>query len=342
MKFIDEVTITVVAGNGGRGCVSFRREKYIPFGGPDGGNGGRGGSVTIYADDHINTLFDLRYQHLYKAKNGQSGMGANRTGKAGDDLVIHVPVGTCVFVRDEPVILADLTKAGQTICVAIGGDPGAGNAAFKSSTNRAPRQSAPGGEGESQSLRLELKLLADVGLLGLPNAGKSTFIRQVSAATPKVADYPFTTTRPHLGVVDLDAFRGFVMADIPGLIAGAAEGAGLGLQFLRHIARCKVLLHVIDVASLHTIKIEDAYQQIMTELSQYDKGLLDKIQIIALNKCDLISADMISEQKNKLQKYLLKENIKNTAHIHEISAVSGEGCPQMLELLWQSISPEEL
>lgn len=250
MKFVDEAEIHVHAGNGGNGCASFRREKFIPFGGPDGGDGGGGGSVFLVADENLNTLVDFRHQRVYRAGRGENGMSRQMHGKAGEDLTIRVPVGTVVINVDTDETIGDLTEHGQRVKVALGGDGGLGNIHFKSSTNRAPRKATSGFPGDSRELRLELKLLADVGLLGFPNAGKSTFIRAVSAATPRVADYPFTTLHPNLGVVRIDTDQSFVIADIPGLIEGAADGAGLGIQFLKHVARTSLLLHLVDMAPL--------------------------------------------------------------------------------------------
>lgn len=250
MKFVDEAVIEVVAGKGGDGCLSFRREKFIPFGGPDGGNGGTGGSIFLQADQSLNTLVDFRYKRLFRAKNGQPGMGAQRTGKSGDDLYITVPVGTLIYEADTGEKLADLTQDNQQVMVARGGHYGLGNMNFKSSTNRAPRKVTLGKMGEARKLRLELQVLADVGLLGMPNAGKSSLLRAVSAAEPKVADYPFTTLYPNLGLIRVEDHRSFVMADIPGLIEGAAEGAGLGIRFLKHLSRTRLLLHIIDIAPL--------------------------------------------------------------------------------------------
>jgi len=252
MKFVDEAEITVHAGSGGNGCVSFRREKFIPLGGPDGGNGGDGGSVWILADEGLNTLVDFRHQRTFHAQRGENGMGRQMAGKKGEDAVIRVPVGTSVINVDTDELIGDMTAHGQRLQVALGGRGGAGNVVFKSSVNRSPRKAIPGTAGEVRALRLELKVLADVGLLGFPNAGKSTFIRAVSAATPRVADYPFTTLQPHLGVVRIGTDQSFVIADIPGLIEGAAEGAGLGIQFLKHVARTRLLLHVVDVGPFGT------------------------------------------------------------------------------------------
>lgn len=288
MKFIDEATIRVQAGDGGNGCVSFRREKFIPYGGPDGGDGGDGGSVYLVADENINTLVDFRHQRDYRAERGQNGMGRERTGKGGDDLFVHVPVGTLVADDETGEQMGDLVEHGQQLLVAQGGFHGLGNTRFKSSTNRAPRQSKPGTPGDVRRLRLELKLLADVGLLGLPNAGKSTFIRAVSSATPKVADYPFTTLYPNLGMVKVDYERSFVVADVPGLIEGAADGAGLGIQFLKHLARTRLLLHLVDVAPYDQTEPVDNVRKIERELVQYSETLAQRPRWLVLNKIDLL------------------------------------------------------
>lgn len=291
MKFVDEAQIHVKAGDGGNGCLSFRREKFIPFGGPDGGDGGDGGSIYLIASKDLNTLVDFRYQRSFKAERGQDGMGQQRTGKSGDDLYIPVPVGTLVFDANTGELIADLNKENETVCVAQGGRHGLGNVNFKSSRQRAPRKTIPGTPGEERELKLELKLLADVGLLGLPNAGKSTFVRAVSHATPKVADYPFTTLHPHLGVVSIDPHRSFVIADIPGLIEGAAEGAGLGIQFLKHLSRTSLLLHLVDIAPIDGSDPAENYQTILHELEQFDPELLDKPRWLVFNKADLLPAD---------------------------------------------------
>jgi len=274
MKFVDEATISVAAGNGGDGCVGFRREKFIPLGGPDGGDGGDGGSVYLVAERSLNTLIDFRYQRHYQAQRGENGRGANCTGKGGADLVIPVPVGTLVYEQDTQELMGDLVEPGQRMLVARGGWHGLGNARFKSSTNRAPRQSTKGKPGESRNLFLELKLLADVGLLGMPNAGKSTLIHAVSAARPKVADYPFTTLYPNLGVVSIGTHQSFVVADVPGLIEGAAEGVGLGIQFLKHLTRTRLLLHMLDIGypGGDTDPVAD-FQVISRELRRFDPGL---------------------------------------------------------------------
>jgi GTP-binding protein len=290
MKFVDEAQITVSAGNGGNGAISFRREKFIPLGGPDGGDGGDGGSVWIEADENLNTLVDFRHQRQFRAQRGQNGMSREAYGKSGEDITIRVPVGTEIIATATEEIIGDLTEHGQRLLVARGGDGGKGNVHFKSSLNRAPRKATPGGEGEERELRMELKLLADVGLLGFPNAGKSTFVRAVSAATPKVADYPFTTLHPHLGVVAVEPYRSFVIADIPGIIEGAAEGAGLGALFLRHVQRTRLLLHLVDMAPFE--EAESPAQQVRLiedELRRYDPGMLEKPRWLVLNKGDLLS-----------------------------------------------------
>jgi len=302
MKFVDEAEISVHAGNGGNGCVSFRREKFIPFGGPDGGDGGNGGSVWLVADENLNTLVDFRHQRVFRAQRGQNGMGRDMYGKAGEDVVIRVPVGTAVYNIATDELIGDLTTHGQRLLVARGGDGGKGNIHFKSSVNRAPRKATPGWPGEERELRLELKLLADVGLLGFPNAGKSTFIRAVSAATPKVADYPFTTLYPNLGVVSVEPYKSFVIADIPGLIEGAAEGAGLGALFLRHVQRTRLLLHLVDMAPLdgETDPVEQV-RAIERELGKYDPALLQKPRWLVLNKVDML---LDEERDEKVKAFL--------------------------------------
>ncbi|WP_413111229.1 Obg family GTPase CgtA [Thaumasiovibrio sp. DFM-14] len=291
MKFVDEAVIRVDAGDGGNGTVSFRREKYVPRGGPDGGDGGDGGDVYLLADENLNTLIDYRFERFHAAVRGENGRGGNCTGKRGDDCVLHVPVGTRAVDEDTGEIIADLTEHGMKIMVAKGGFHGLGNTRFKSSVNRAPRQKTMGSKGEVRHLRLELLLLADVGMLGLPNAGKSTFIRSVSAAKPKVADYPFTTLVPSLGVVRVDSERSFVVADIPGLIEGAADGAGLGIRFLKHLERCRILLHMIDVMPADgSCPIENAFT-IINELEQYSEKLAAKPRWLVFNKVDLLPED---------------------------------------------------
>ncbi|CAN5720690.1 GTPase ObgE [soil metagenome] len=291
MKLVDEAEITVIAGNGGNGCVGFRREKFIPLGGPDGGDGGNGGSVWLQADENLNTLVDFRHQRQFRAQRGENGMGQQKYGKGGEDTLIRVPVGTQVLNVDTDEVIGDLTAHGDRLLVARGGKGGLGNMHFKSSVNRSPRQSTPGSEGEQRTLQLELKLLADVGLLGFPNAGKSTLIRAVSAATPKVADYPFTTLYPNLGVVSVEPHRSFVIADIPGLIEGAADGAGLGALFLRHIQRTRLLLHLVEVEPLDGGDAVDQVRAIERELAKFDAGLMDKPRWLLLNKIDLLPAE---------------------------------------------------
>jgi GTP-binding protein len=290
MKFVDEALIHVYAGNGGNGAVSFRREKFIPLGGPDGGDGGGGGSVWLVADEGINTLVDFRHQRVFRAQRGENGRGRQMAGKGGEDTLVRVPVGTVVFNTATDEQIGDLAAHGQRLLVAQGGQGGLGNIHFKSSVNRAPRRATPGSEGDERELRLELRVLADVGLLGFPNAGKSTLVRAVSAATPKVADYPFTTLQPHLGVVRIETDRSFVIADIPGLIEGAAEGAGLGIQFLRHVARTRLLLHVVDMAPQDgsTDPVAEV-RAIERELAGHDPALLERPRWLVLNKMDLLA-----------------------------------------------------
>lgn len=295
MKLVDEAEIQVIAGNGGNGCVGFRREKFIPLGGPDGGDGGNGGSVWLQADENLNTLVDFRHERSFKAQRGENGMGRQMYGKAGEDRIITVPVGTVVMNVDTDEVIGDMTRHGDRLLVAKGGKGGLGNMHFKSSTNRAPRQALPGEAGEERLLKLELKLLADVGLLGFPNAGKSTFIRAVSAATPKVADYPFTTLYPNLGVVSVEAHRSFVIADIPGLIEGAADGAGLGAQFLRHLQRTRLLLHLVDISPMEGgvegVSPAEQVRLLEHELVKHDPELLAKPRWLVLNKADLMFED---------------------------------------------------
>ncbi|MDM7322149.1 MAG: GTPase ObgE [Gammaproteobacteria bacterium] len=326
MKFVDEAVIHVKAGNGGNGVVSFRREKFIPMGGPDGGDGGDGGSVYVVGHPDLNTLADFRYQRRFEAKHGQNGMGRNMTGAKGEDLEIPVPVGTMVYDADTGELIGDVVEAGQRVLVARGGFHGLGNTRFKSSTNRAPRQCTHGSEGEERKLRLELKVLADVGLLGLPNAGKSTLIRAISAARPKVADYPFTTLYPNLGVVRVEAHRSFVVADIPGLIEGAAEGAGLGIQFLKHLSRTGLLLHVLDVAPLdpEADPVHDA-QVILTEVGKFSSELLQRPRWLVLNKLDLVPE---AERKARCQAII--DGLGWTGPVFRISAISGEGTRELV------------
>ncbi len=326
MKFVDEATIEVVAGDGGNGVASFRREKYVPRGGPDGGDGGDGGSVWALADRNVNTLIDYRYARLHRAKRGENGRGADQYGKGADDIVLRVPVGTLIADADTGERIADLAAHGQRALLARGGKGGFGNIHFKSSTNRAPRQCTPGAAGERRRLHLELRVLADVGLLGMPNAGKSTFIRAVSAARPKVADYPFTTLAPNLGVVRTDANRSFVVADIPGLIEGAAEGAGLGHRFLRHLQRTRLLLHIVDLAPFdpEADPVRDA-RAIVRELKRYDPALHAKPRWLVLNKLDLIPAEAREE---RVRAFLRAYRWKGPAF--GVAAVNGEGCRQVV------------
>jgi GTP-binding protein len=325
MKFIDEATIKVYAGDGGNGAATFRREKYEPEGGPSGGDGGRGGSVYAVADRNVNTLVDYRYTRVFRAERGENGRGSDCYGKSGADMVLRVPVGTVITDKATGRVIADLTEHGQRALLAKGGAGGLGNIHFKSSTNRAPRQCTPGEPGEHFELYLELKVLADVGLLGMPNAGKSTFIRAVSAARPKVADYPFTTLHPNLGVVRVDASRSFVIADIPGLIEGAAEGAGLGHQFLRHLARTRLLLHIVDIAPLDTSvnPVEEA-KAIVEELRKYDEGLYNKPRWLVLNKFD-----MIPPEERALRRERFVQALGWEGPCFCISALSGEGCREL-------------
>lgn len=320
MKFVDEAAISVEAGKGGNGCLSFRREKYIPRGGPDGGDGGDGGSVILEADDAINTLIDYRYVRQYRAQSGEGGKGRNCTGGKGDDLVLRVPVGTSVFDVDTEEVLGDLTKIGQQLVVAQGGWHGLGNTRFKSSTNRAPRQITPGKPGEQRNIRLELKVLADVGLLGLPNAGKSTLIRSVSAAKPKVADYPFTTLVPNLGVVRVGAHRSFVMADIPGLIKGASDGAGLGIRFLKHLVRTRLLLHVVDMAPFDGKEPKEAVEEIVGELEGFSPTLASRERWLVLNKLDMVAEDERDQLCDELVKSLGWEG-----PVYKVSAIKSDG-----------------
>jgi GTP-binding protein len=319
MKFLDQARVYVRSGNGGAGALSFRREKFIEFGGPDGGDGGRGGDVAVEVVDGLNTLIDFRYQQHFKAKTGGHGMGKNRAGARGPDAVLRVPAGTQVFEEDGETLIADLTDAGQRVVIARGGNGGFGNAHFKSSTNRAPRRANPGQEGEERTIWLRLKLIADAGLIGLPNAGKSTFLATVSAAKPKIADYPFTTLDPGLGVVAIDG-REFVLADIPGLIEGAHEGAGLGDRFLGHIERCRVLLHLVEATGEHAGK---AYKTVRRELEAYGAGLSEKPEIVALSKIDAVDAETLKAQSDRLKRAAKRKPLL-------LSAASGAGVTEAL------------
>ena len=326
MKFLDLSKVYIRSGGGGAGCVSFRREKFVEFGGPDGGDGGNGGSVWAIAVDGLNTLIDFRYQQHFFAKSGQGGMGSQRTGKTGEDIWLKVPVGTEILDEDEETVLADLVLVGQRVQLARGGNGGWGNLAFKSSTNRSPTRANPGQEGVERTIWLRLKLIADAGLVGLPNAGKSTFLAAVSNARPKIADYPFTTLVPNLGVVGIDGAE-FVMADIPGLIEGASEGRGLGMQFLAHVERCKVLLHLVDGTSSTITK---DYRTIVHELEAYAEELGNKPRIVALNKCDALDAKTINTRRKALEK-------ASGGPVFVISGVSGQGLTDTLRAIHAQI-----
>ena len=324
MKFVDEASINVYAGKGGNGCLSFRREKYIERGGPDGGDGGDGGSVVIEADEALNTMIDFRFQRHYRAQTGEGGRGRNCTGKSGDNMVLRVPLGTTVIDEDLGEVLGDLSLPGQQLVVAQGGFHGLGNARYKSSTNRAPRQTSPGSDGEVRSLKLELKVLADVGLLGLPNAGKSTLIRAVSAAKPKVADYPFTTLVPNLGVVSIEAHRSFVMADIPGLIEGASDGAGLGIRFLKHLTRNRILLHLVDMAPYDGSEPAEAALAIARELERFSPTLAQRERWLVLNKSDLLDAEIFAQRRSAVLAALDWQG-----PVYSIAAIRAEGTAAM-------------
>jgi GTP-binding protein len=322
MKFLDEAKVYIRSGDGGNGCLAFRREKFIEFGGPSGGNGGRGGDVVVVAVDGLNTLIDYRYQQHYTAQNGRPGMGKDRHGAGGSDVVMKVPVGTQIYEEDGETLLADLTEVAQQAVLAKGGNGGFGNAHFKSSTNRAPRHTNPGQPGEERTIRLRLKLIADAGIVGLPNAGKSTFLAAVSAARPKIADYPFTTLHPQLGVVGIDG-REFVLADIPGLIEGAHEGLGLGDRFLGHVERCRVILHLVDGTGDHAGK---AYETVRTELEAYGGGLAKKAEVVALNKADALTPEDLKQQVARLKRAAGRTPLV-------VSAATGAGVPEVLRAL---------
>ncbi|GLS24827.1 Obg family GTPase CgtA [Marinibactrum halimedae] len=338
MKFVDEAPIHVEAGNGGKGCMSFRREKFIAKGGPDGGDGGDGGSVFLEADNNLNTLVDYRYQRNYRAQNGEPGRSRDCRGAKGEDLILRVPVGTSILDEDTEEVLGDLTENGQRLQVAQGGFHGLGNTRFKSSVNRAPRQTTPGSEGEMRNLKLELKVLADVGLLGLPNAGKSTFIRAVSAAKPRVADYPFTTLVPNLGVVKVHDHRSFVIADIPGVIEGAAEGAGLGIRFMKHLTRCRLLLHLVDMNPFDGSDPAENVRAIADELEKFSPTLATRERWLVLNKTDLLPPDELEE---KCQAVIDALNWEGP--VYRVSAISKQGTQTVaeevlhhLESLWDA------
>ena len=330
MKFVDEARITIEAGNGGSGCLSFRREKYIPRGGPDGGDGGDGGSVYLEADGALNTLIDYRYQRRHKAENGEPGRGKDCRGKSGEDLILKVPVGTTVIDEDTEEVLGDLTEIGQRLLVAKGGFHGLGNARFKSSVNRAPRQTSPGSDGETRVVKFELKVIADVGLLGMPNAGKSTFISQVSEAKPKIADYPFTTLVPNLGVVSVSPMQSFVVADIPGLIEGASEGLGLGIRFLKHLTRTRLLMHLVDVAPFDQTDPAANALGIESELALFSPTLSERPRWLVLNKTDLVSEEELAEVRERVI-----DAIGWDGPVFEISAVTGRGCDVLCRAIMQ-------
>ena len=326
MKFLDEAKVYIASGAGGNGCISFRREKFIEFGGPNGGDGGKGGDVVVEAVNGLNTLIDYRYRQHFKAQRGGNGMGKDRAGANGKDVVLKVPIGTQVYEEDGETLIADLTEVGQRVTISRGGNGGFGNAHFKSSTNRAPRHANPGQPGEERTIHLRLKLIADAGLIGLPNAGKSTFLAAVSAAKPKIADYPFTTLHPQLGVVEVDG-REFVVADLPGLIEGAHEGTGLGDRFLGHTERCRVLLHLVDGTAED---VGAAYRIVRAELEAYGQGLTEKPEIVALSKADAMTKEVIKAQIAKLKKACRKTPMV-------LSAQSGEGVQDILRALLKVI-----
>jgi len=331
MRFVDEVRIRLEAGKGGNGCMSFRREKYVPRGGPDGGDGGKGADIYLEASERKHTLLDFRYRHYFRAPSGKHGQGQNKHGRSGEDLILEVPVGTVVKDRDTGEILADLAQAGAKWLAAAGGRGGKGNARFVTSARRVPRFAEDGGEGEQKELLLELKLMADVGLVGFPNAGKSTLITAISAARPKIADYPFTTLVPNLGVVQYEDSTPFVVADIPGLIEGAHEGAGLGIRFLRHIERTRILLHLVDVSQIDLADPLRPYRQIEHELNSYSEEIRQKQRVIALNKIDLIHDAKVLEQ--------LVELYRQTDHpVVKVSALQRQGLQDLLQLLSRSLS----
>lgn len=335
MQFVDEASVIVEAGKGGNGCLSFRREKYVPKGGPDGGDGGHGGSVYLIGDDALNTLIDFKYQRFYKAQNGQPGMGRQMSGRAGEDLHVKVPVGTTVIDEDTLEVIADVTEIGQVVLVAQGGRRGLGNIHFKSSTNRAPRRTTPGTEGERRNLRFEMKVMADVGLLGMPNAGKSTLIRAVSAAKPKVANYPFTTLVPNLGVVKLGLHEHFVMADVPGLIEGASDGAGLGLRFLKHLTRTRLLFHVVDVAPFDESDPVEAAEAIIHELGEFSPALAELPRWLVLNKLDLLPAEEREAVADEIVRRLGWEG-----PVFRISAISSDGTDALVQTAYRWLTEQ--
>jgi len=338
MKFVDEAFIDIAAGDGGNGCVSFRHEKYKEFGGPDGGDGGRGGHVYALADPSLNTLVDYRYSRRHEAKRGQHGMGSDMFGAAGDDITLKMPVGTMIVDAETGQVLYELLQPGERIMIAKGGDGGFGNLRFKSAINRAPRQKTPGHPGERKSLKLELKVLADVGLLGMPNAGKSTFIAAVSNARPKIADYPFTTLHPNLGVVRVGPEQSFVVADVPGLIEGASEGAGLGHQFLRHLQRTRLLLHIVDIAPFDEgVDPVAQAKAIAAELKKYDPALHAKPRWLVLNKLDMVPAE---EREARVKDFVKRMRYKGP--VYQISALTREGCETLIRDIYQHIRAQQI
>ncbi|MDB5821224.1 MAG: obgE [Rhizobacter sp.] len=334
MKFIDEATIDVVAGNGGSGCMSFRREKFIPFGGPNGGDGGKGGSVFAVADRNLNTLIDYRYARRHEARNGEAGRGSDQYGAAADDIVMRMPVGTIITDVETDTVIAELLIPDEKVLIVKGGDGGFGNLHFKTSTNRAPRQKTPGWPGEQRKLKLELRVLADVGLLGMPNAGKSTLITAISNARPKIADYPFTTLHPNLGVVRVAPEQSFVVADVPGLFEGAAEGAGLGLHFLKHLQRTSMLLHLVDIAPFdEAVDPVAQARAIVNELKKYDQALYDKPRWLVLNKVDMLPEEIRAKTvRDFVKRYKWK------GPVFEVSALTREGCEPLIKAIYQQVS----
>ncbi len=337
MKFVDEAYIDVAAGDGGAGCVSFRHEKYKEFGGPNGGDGGRGGHVFAVADPNLNTLVDFRYARRHQARNGQHGMGSDMFGAAGDDITLKMPVGTIITDAETGEVLYELLKPGEVLTIAKGGDGGFGNMRFKSAINRAPRQKTPGWPGEGKKLKLELKVLADVGLLGMPNAGKSTFITAVSNARPRIADYPFTTLHPNLGVVRVGPEQSFVVADLPGLIEGASEGAGLGHLFLRHLQRTRLLLHIVDFAPFDGADPVAQAKAIVGELKKYDTALYEKPRWLVLNKLDMVPAD---ERAARVKDFV--KRFKYKGPVYEISALTREGCEGLIKDIYKHIKSQQV